>query len=78
MTSTPTWKPLLAITLHRDGTVSIWDAVRQQWARTANPTGEQYRAQSADDQKRISAHLMRTSQAYRDSQAAFAARMEGA
>ena len=29
------------ITYHRDGTVTLWDASSQAWARTANPTDQQ-------------------------------------
>lgn len=32
-TMKPTWKPNLASTYHRDGTVSYWSVLRQSWVR---------------------------------------------
>ena len=57
---TPTIKPEMKMTIHKDGTVSYWSVYRQQWAREstfdlANKLTEDYLAMPSADKRRICA-----------------------
>lgn len=53
---TPTIKPNRASTYHRDGTVSMWDAIRQSWTRTASPSDALLTTLPESERRRVLRH----------------------
>jgi len=50
-------KPPFASTLHRDGTVTIWNIYAQEWVRTEAPSDQILASLSRDERDKIEAHL---------------------
>jgi hypothetical protein len=44
-------------TLHRDGTITVWNVYRQSWERTASPSDEVLASLDPQERERVIRHL---------------------
>lgn len=54
----PTHRPRSGrTTLHRDGTVTVWDCTRQEWIRTDSPSDTLLATMGSDERERVLRHV---------------------
>lgn len=54
-----TTSPTSKVTLHRDGSVTLWQVYQQQWVRTARPSDETLASLGWETRDRVLRHLAR-------------------